>query len=251
MRRSTRSERGGRRDGLTARFLLAVGQEVGPGGLTPAALARGVMGVVPVAGAGLSTLMGSLRVPLGSTGEAAARAEELQTTLGEGPCLDAAERQAPVALDLADLAERWPLFTQGLVDRTPFRSVASIPLQAPGGRVFAALDLYVTSPALHGTLDLAEVDRCVTAPLSALLSTCLDQVREIEVDGDRPEWYETAAGRRHNVWVAIGMVMSARPTRSRDALSIMRAQAYTRERSLDDLATDIVEGRLPPIDVAG
>ena len=246
---STRSGQTGRRAGLTARFLLAVGQEVGAEVLTPAALTRAVASVLPVDGAGLSTLMDALRIPLGSSGDAAAQAEELQTTLGEGPCLDAAERQAPVALDAVDLAARWPLFSAELTARTAYRAAASVPLRAPGGRVFAALDLYTTSSQLDASLDLTEVDQHLAPPAAALLSTCLDQLHDAEVFAARPEWYETTAGRRHNVWVAIGMVMATRPTRTRDALSLMRAHAYTQERSLDDLAADIVAGRLPATDL--
>jgi len=238
-----------RRSVLSARFFHAVGQEVGAGVLTPAALARAVVAVLPVDGAGLSTLAGALRVPLGSSGADVALAEELQATLGQGPCLDAAAAQASVVLDQEDLTGRWPLYAYEMAGRTPFRAAASIALRAPGRPVFAALDLYSRSPQLGDVLDLAEIDEHLAAPTAALLTTCLDQLDDVQIPEARPEWYQTAAGRRHDVWVAIGMVMANQPGRARDALSLLRAHAYSLDRSLDDLAGDLVAGRVTTADL--
>jgi len=232
--------------GLTAAFFTALAHEVSDDAdLTPAALSRAIGRVLPVDGAGLSTMASVLRMPLGSSSDAAAQAEVLQTSLGEGPCLAAAEAQAPMVADLVDLTARWPTYAEELTGKTPFRAVAAIPLYAPGRGVFAALDLYATDPQLSSRLDLAEVEERVAAPAAALLTTCLEQVRYVENQAVTPEWYRSAAGPRHDVWVAIGMVMAIRPGRTRDALSLLRAHAYTQGRSLDDLAADVVDGRLP------
>ena len=225
------------RVGLTAAFFRALAHEVSnDADLTPAGLSRAIRGVLPVDGAGLSTMASVLRMPLGSSSEAAAQAEVLQTSLGEGPCLAAAEAQAPMIADLADLTARWPTYAEELTAKTPFRAVAAIPLYAPGRGVFAALDLYSINPQLSSRLDLAEVDERVAAPAAALLTTCLEQVRDVEIQAATPEWYQGATGRRHDVWVAVGMVMAIRPGRTGDALSLLRAHAYTQGRSLDDLA---------------
>jgi hypothetical protein len=218
----------GRRGGLTARFLLAVGQEVGVDVLTPDALARAVGTVLPVDGAGLSTFVDLRPVPLGSSSDDVATAEELQSSLGEGPCLDA--QRAPVAVTADDLATRWPSYTAALNAQTVFRSVASIPLRSPRRGVFAALDLYSASPRLDASLDLAEIDRRLAAPAAALLTTCVAQVHDVELPQARSEWCETAAGRRHNVWVAIGMIMTRSPGPSRDAVSLPHAHTGSQDR---------------------
>lgn len=235
----------GRRAGLTARFLLAVGEEVDEEGLTPAALTRAVVRVLPVDGVGVSSLIRELRMPLGSSSADSARAEELQTTLGEGPCLHAAQTESRDVFDLDDLKTRWPLYAEELLRQTPFRSVVSLPLSAPGHGVFAAFDLYTRSPRING-IDLDEVEREVAAPAAALLSTCIDEVRDQDVLAAAPGWYQSAAGRRHNAWVAIGIVMGSRNVRQGDVISLLRAHAYTQDRTLDDVAEDIVEGRLTP-----
>ena len=115
--------------------------------------------------------------------------------------------------------------------------------------MFAALDLYTTSPRLDGRLDLAEIDQRVAAPAAALLSTCLDQVGDPDDPAGTPEWYQSATGRRHNAWVAIGMAMAIRPVHRRDVISLLRARAYAEDRSLDDVTADVVEGRLPTTDL--
>jgi len=236
--------------GSTAAFLTALAQEMGDDAdLTPAALSRAIEQVLPVDGAGLSTVASTLRVPLGASSDAVTQAEVLQTSLGEGPCLEAAKAHAPMVLDLVELTSRWPAYAEELTGSTPFRAVASIPLYAPGRDVFAALDLYATGPQLSDRLDLAEVEERVAAPAAALLSVCLEQVRDVQNHAATPEWYRSATGRRHNVWVAVGMVMATRPGPSRDALSLLRAHAYTQGRSLDALAADVIDGRVPSSDL--
>jgi len=138
--------------GVTARFLVALGREVDAEVLTPAALARAVVRVLPVDGAGLPTLANVLRLPLGASSDAASQAEELQTSLGEGPCLDTAEAQAAVVVDLADTQTRWPLYAEELAGRTAFRAVAAVPLRLSDGAVFAALPVQ-HPPLLDDRLD--------------------------------------------------------------------------------------------------
>ena len=239
----------GRRTGLSARFLMAAGREVDQTALTPAVLARAITEVLPVDGASLSSMVQVLRLPLGASGDAAARAEELQTSLGEGPCLEAAEARAAVVADHDDLMTSWPHYAEELTARTPFRAVAAIPLMAPGRGVFAALDLYSTDPRLSDQLDLAQLDQHLAAPVAALLHVFVEQVGDVDNPDVLPDWYQTATRRRLYVWIAIGMVMAKRPGPVAEALSLLRAHAYTLDRTIDDLAEDLVNRRLPVIDL--
>lgn len=232
------------RSRLTAEFLQAVGQQMGDGPLTAGALTRATVQLLPVDGAGLCTVAGDLRLPLGTSTAAVETAEELETTLGDGPCLAAALTRAPCLADLPDLLRRWPLYGQELTRQTPYRSAAAIPLLTPQGQVFAALDLYAEEPRLSGRLDLDEVASEVGASLGALLDVCLRPVRDAVEDAVLPEWYEDATARRLDVWVAIGIVMARDDQLGADALSLLRGYAYSHDRSLDDVAEDVVLGRL-------
>ena len=234
----------------TADFLQAVGFQMGLGPLTAGALARAAAQVLPVDGVGLSLLVDELRLPLGASTAAAEQAEELQTTLGDGPCLDAARTKTGYQADLDELRNRWPLYAEELTRRTPYRSAASIPVRTPDGHVFAAMDFYAEVPQLRGLLDLDEVEREIGAPLGALLDVCMHPVRIAGTDAVLPEWYVDATERRQDVWIATGMVMGREHQASDDALSLLRGFAYSHDRSLDDVAGDIVQGVLRVRDIA-
>lgn len=229
---------------LTASYLETVSHRMRGAGLTPAVLSQAAADLLPVDGAGLSTLLGALRLPLGASSAAAQMAEELQTSIGEGPCLAAAVSKSVAVADLAEMTTRWPVYGEELTRRTPYRSVASVPLSTPDGDLFAALDLYAEDEYLSQRLDVDEVDAHIAGPVSALLGICLTQVRDLELDRAMPDWYRLATARRHHVWVATGMLVGRDRQPTRDALSVLRAHAYALERTLDELADDLVEGRL-------
>ena len=229
---------------LTASFLETVSQRMRAPGLTPAVLAEAAAELLPVDGAGISTLLGALRLPLGGTSAVVAVAEELQTSLGEGPCLAAAVTKTVAVADQAELTTRWPVYGEELMRRTPFRSVASVPLSTPDDEVFAALDLYAEDDHLSQRLDLEAIRQHLAPPVAALLGICLAGVRDDGLSQAMPDWYRDVTARRHHVWVAIGMLVGRRQQPTRDALDVLRAHAYSLERTLDELADDLVEGRL-------
>lgn len=83
---------------------------------------------------------------LGSSGEPARMYDELQFTLGEGPCLDAVTRRIPIlVIDLADPGEaRWPAYRREILAHQ-IRGVYAIPVVVAGEFV-GALDLFRTQP---------------------------------------------------------------------------------------------------------
>lgn len=235
---------------LTASFLQTLSRRMGDGGLTPSALADAVTDLLPVDAAGISTLLEVLRLPLGASSAAAAMAEELQTSIGEGPCLAAAVAKATRVVDRAELTVRWPVYGEELLKRTPFRSVASVPLSTPDGDVFAALDLYAEDDHLSHRLDVEAIAEHVAAPVAALLSICMADVHDVDLDQAMPDWYRSATARRHHVWVATGMLIGRRRQPTHDALALLRAHAYSLDLTLDELADDLVAGRTTLDDLA-
>lgn len=60
-----------------------------------------------------------------------------------------------------------------------------------------------------------------------------------------PDWLNSdAASRRKRVWVAIGIVNVELDLNSTDALAVLRGHAYAHDRTLDNLAHDLVERTL-------
>ena len=240
-----------RRVSIAARFHTAledVGDPVlaGPE-LLPMRLARACARMLGVDGAGLSVAApGQQRVPLGASSATAALAERLQFTAGDGPCEAAQRQQEPVFAAASDLQRRWPAFARLLTGRTPYRAVVGLPigetLAGPG-----ALDLFFTDESTVSDLDVFEAlsvghltcaalgDAAVWAPWSPR---------------GGPSWlHGPAAQRRGLVWTAIGRVAMVLDRTTPEALDFLRAAARGAGSTVDDLAGEIVAGRLDPVDL--
>jgi hypothetical protein len=79
---------------------------------------------------------GTTQGTFGASGEMSRRMDELQFTLGVGPCLDAVRQGRPVLVaDLDDPAEeRWPAFTGALL-RSGINAVFALPVTIASERV--------------------------------------------------------------------------------------------------------------------
>jgi hypothetical protein len=237
---------------LADRYLVAVldGLEAGERGadLLPEALARACVAVLPVAAAGLG-LAEQLRVPLGASDDAAGRAERLQTTLGEGPCLAAIEAGAALCADEAEIAARWPLYHRELVRQTPFRSVASLPLRVAGQPPVGALDLYTEDVRMDPDVCGPEVQAAVADQISGLL---LDAPLVSTGWTDEPvaAWLAgPAVADRMEVWKAVGMMMHGLGVTQREGLARLRRHAVEGGTSLDAVARRLTVRELEPVDV--
>lgn len=215
----------------------------------PMRLVRAAAAVLDVDGAGLG-IHGRphQRTPLAASDATAALVEELQFTMGAGPCLQAVENGAPVRAVEARLVSEWPAFHDQLVARTPIRSMLALPL--PGSLTgLGCFSLYWTDPV--GAATAAE---CAAGRVAALIAQQLEQAAawspwlspEVPDSRDRPE-----ARRRGRLWMAVGMVMLAQRLEATDALALLRAQAFAGDRTVDELADDLVERRVHPDHVAG
>jgi hypothetical protein len=218
--------------------------------LTPSVLAAAAVAVLPVTAAGISLSQAKLRVPLGWSNNDAALAERQQTTLGDGPCLWAAATGAAVIADADAIAHQWPAYWREIEKRTPFRSVAALPLRVQGQPVLAALDLYAERPDLASILKLDEAET-VAATVADLLFGMLDDL----YDGDErslPRWIDQqAAIDRVAVWTAVGMMIAAADLSDADALARLRAFARSNDLTLDAAATRLVDRQLPVRAVLG
>jgi hypothetical protein len=209
--------------------------------LLPERLAQACAAVLPVDGAGLSVFFSAdRRLPLGASDDAAATAERLQFTVGQGPCLTAHDTGRLVVADDAELGQRWPAFTDLLVAQTPIRGVIALPLDGPLQGI-GALDLYLRSPDAVRTVSLADV----TVVLGSLTRAFGAAMAEEPHTESGPAWLDApAAGRRAQVWQALGMVNVGLGLRTQDAMALLRAHAYGNDTSVDDIADAVVHRRL-------
>ena len=86
--------------------------------------------------------------PLWASDEVARKLDDLQFSLGEGPCVEAFVYRRPVLV--ADLTKhahpRWPVFAAAAL-RTPVRALFVLPVQA-GAITVGVLDLYRDTPGM-------------------------------------------------------------------------------------------------------
>ena len=194
-----------------------------------------------VTGAGISlfTDAGNTGVVC-ATDDVAARIEDLQVTLGEGPCVDAVRSAGPVLvpdLDQPDdvTVSRWPAFMEG-AGAAGVRAVFAFPLRI-GAIGLGAIDLYRTS---RGELDADQLAGALMAADAAALA-----LLDLDPAGDAFADDHTARSTYHlQVHQATGMVQAQLDVTTDAAFAMLRARAFASGRSLVDVATDVVERRL-------
>lgn len=209
--------------------------------LLPLALVEGCMDVLPIDGAGLS-LTQELRVPLSASDPAVGRAERLQVTLGDGPCISAAGRSAPLVASGATLSLRWPVFHTELLRQTPFRSIASLPIRLPDGLSLGAVDLYSTDEEGRPFAAVPAAGPEIAERVAGLLLGMSGWLQESRGTGTHR--LELAAERRLDVWVAVGMVIGQTGMSNLDALALLRAFAFGHDLDLDALAARLTTAEL-------
>ena len=214
--------------------------------LVPARVARACADALPVDGAGLSLHAGPLRVPIGASSPVTSHAERLQFTFGDGPCLRAFDTGRAIAFEPQDIQLNWPDLYASLMTDSPYRGVLSLPLPEPLGPT-VVLDLWVGDPAALPRLDRDEV----TAVIGRVTEALAQDLREgARIPAGDSTWLEGRdALLRSSTWQAVGLVGMALLLDTPDALEVMRAAAVTSGRSVDEVANDLLIGRLQPLDL--
>jgi plasmid stability protein len=217
-----------------AEILRAAWADSPDGNGLPASLAAACTRSLPVSGVGLALM--TEEGPAGTiaaTDGAAIELERLQFTLGEGPCVDASKTGRPVLQpDLALTAPpRWPVFADGAL-QAGIRAVFAFPLRVGAIRL-GVLDLYRNEAGPLSPSQLTEALSFADAATLVLLHTQAGSpVRgEVPMLDDRAEVHQATGV--VSVQAGIGLA---------DALVLLRARAFTDERSLADLARDVLAG---------
>ncbi|WP_181779304.1 ANTAR domain-containing protein [Pseudonocardia pini] len=206
-----------------------------------------------VDGAALSLLTAmAARETLWATDSVAQRLEDLQFSLNEGACIEAATTGAPVLVpDLFHTTEtaRWPVFAAAVAEQTPVAALFALPLQW-GAATIGVLDLYRCTP---GELSRAGWrDALAAADTAALLllgrrtrpPPAPDGPPSSSPDGGRDgDGWGPGVFSRPEVHQATGMVMAQLGISSEEALARLRAHAFAEQRLLVDVAGDVVARR--------
>lgn len=195
---------------------------------------------LPASGAGIS-LMGterSLGVAVASS-PASQQLEELQFTLGEGPCVDAHSSYRPVfASDLEPSSgARWPLYTPAAYE-LGVRAVFAFPLQMGASRL-GVLDVY---REVAGSLSRTATAQAIT--FAEVAMHALLDGQDAAVVGSVEDALGHALDYRSELYQAQGMVMVQLGGSVDEAIVRLRAYTYAHNRTLGEVAHDIVVRRL-------
>ncbi len=196
--------------------------------------------ILDVTGAGVMLMSGD--VPRGSlctTNAVSNLIEELQFTLGEGPCVDA-HHQSRVVLepDLAHPASsRWLAFTPPAVE-AGVRAIFAFPLQVGMVRL-GALDLY-----RDGTGSLSDDQHADSLVMADLIANWVLNVQANAPPGAVAEELDNGADFHFVVHNAAGAVSAQLGVSITEALIRLRAHAFSNNRLLRDVAEDVVARRL-------
>ncbi len=213
-------------------------------GATDAALAvcRACVSWLPMTGASITVMDGAQgQESVCATGPGATRIDELQFSLGEGPCVQAFRTGRPVLVpDIAAPHEaRWPMFAAAAAE-TGARGMYVFPLQAGASRL-GVLDCYRDRP---GPLDDRELAGALLAADAAMWAL-LDHL-DGRVGGNghgRSGGYDGSALAHAEVHQATGMLMAQAGTTAPAALAALRAAAFTEDRGIAEVAADVVTRR--------
>jgi GAF domain-containing protein len=212
----------------------------GGNGWSSARLCQACPQIVGVSGAAVMLMSGDMsRGSLCTTDQVSQLIEELQYTLGEGPCLDAYQQdQVVTEPDLADPAERrWPAFTPSAL-AAGVRAVFGFPLRA-GAVHLGALNLYRDVPGpLTGE---QHADALVVADVAA---RWVLEAQAGAPAGTVAEELEAGADFHFAVHNAAGIVSVQEDVSVTEALIWLRAHAFSSGRPLAEVAQAVIAHKL-------
>jgi hypothetical protein len=226
-----------------AQLLTAIGDERGAGAADR--LCAACVALLGVDAAAISLVFdGANSGTLGASSAPARVWDELQFTLGEGPCLDSVAHRAPVlVMDLADPKDiRWPAYGPAMVAHE-IRSVSALPVVVAGEYV-GALDLFRASPGLLGAEQLTGALVAAELAQMPLLDLMGSDLQAAVTDPDSDAWLELTMLSRAEVSQATGMLVAQLEITAAAALLRLRAHAYATGRPVTDVARDILDFRL-------
>lgn len=179
------------------------------------------------------------RGTLGTSDAAIAIVEELQFTLGEGPCIDAYRTRRPVSEpDLGDPVEaRWHEFS-GRAVAAGVAAIFGFPLLI-GAERLGALNLYSDQPG-----ELRPEQHADALEMADLAARAILDLQSGARPGSLATELASGARMRSVVHQASGMVSVQLDLPVGDALVRLRAYSYAEDRPMDEVARDIVDRKL-------
>ncbi len=191
--------------------------------------------LLPITGAGISVVTVEGSQPIHATDTTATRLADLCQSTGDGPGREAIRLGRPVVVPALHLVEpdRWPMFTSTALGLGA-RSLYAFPLQLGAIRL-GVLNMYRIET---GLLQGDDLDNALTLADAA---TYLLLRQPFDGDGDDPGLVAQLIGAQGVVHQAAGMLVAQLDVDIETAFLRLRSHSYAHERSVRDVAQDIVD----------
>ncbi|TFD09099.1 GAF and ANTAR domain-containing protein [Cryobacterium sp. TMT1-66-1] len=219
------------------------------GGVEDTALCAHFLDLLPVNGAAVSVFGGAMPESIVcATDRLAARLDELQFDLGEGPRWEAARTRLPVLEPRVREAEHplWPVFHTALMETT-VEALYVFPLTL-GALDVGIVELYSTTAGVLDRADRAKALVLATETawnlLDHLLRVQSAEAGETSVTSTASQASTGSPLSRREIHQAIGMVLVQMNVTPTDALLLLRAHAFAHGITVRAVAGDVVARRL-------
>lgn len=204
-----------------------------------ARLCTACVDVLGVTGAGITIMGGDQAGPICVSDPSVSALEDLQYTIGQGPCRDAFRTGVSVhapRLDV-DASTRWPPFVS-LARESGIGAVFAYPLTAAGAKV-GVLTLYQHA---EGQLTASQHDDSIA--LAEVLTETLLSLQDDAPPGMLAPGLDDAVQYRAEIYQASGMVAIQLSIPAAEALLRIRAHAFANDQTVAETAAHIVARRL-------
>jgi GAF domain-containing protein len=194
------------------------------------------------AGLMLADQQGHLEVVAASSEEA--RVLELfELQASQGPCMDCFTSGEPlVNIDVAQQADRWPMFVQAASD-AGYRSAHALPLRLRG-QVIGAMNLFCVAD-----LALSPDDVALGQGMADMATISLLQQRQALEHDILTEQLQAALNTRIVIEQAKGVLSERARIPLGTAFSLMRARARSTQQSLTSIAYAVLDGTIDTADL--
>jgi hypothetical protein len=195
--------------------------------------------VLEVTGAGITIMGGGQAGPICVSDPSVAALEDLQYTIGQGPCRDAFRTGQSVhapRLDSGALA-RWPSFVE-LAQTSGIGAVFAYPLISSGAKV-GVLTLYQKSEG-----ELSDAQHADSLALAEVLTETVLSLQDDAPAGTLAPGLDGSVQYRAEIYQASGMIAKQLSIPVADALLRIKAHAFANDQTVAATAADIVARRL-------
>ncbi|MCU1513786.1 MAG: hypothetical protein JWO10_876 [Microbacteriaceae bacterium] len=215
----------------------------------PAAFSQPFLDLIPVTGVAVSTIGDFLgNETVSASDPQAARLDEYQFDLSEGPCWDAMRTARPVLRPdlVADPGSSWPAFLDAIIDQN-VRAIFAFPLIVGSLRI-GAVDLYSLEP-----LALTDVQSRHASALASLAGRHIlrHAIQTLGSDIDVADPGVGGGFPRRVIHQATGMVMAQMDLSAEDAALVIQGHAFAASQSMLEVARSILDRSLDLSSVDG